>query len=702
MLPRCLIAIVLTALLIGSARAQPTVEVDEREGAASDPRLALARIQSDLERTAAGQPRWPSPSGHDRMPAEMIVDAYRLFLAGDAAGMDAALGRIGNQRPSNADETTVRYFDRLDALATDPSALVRLLVGLRRVDGALFLLAAAPMQADIEKRYVPKHTSSVPSPINGTWLRLPCRTVAGRAAEFTAAAETLGKSRGPFLSCPSEAADFQELERLAGDPELFKPKAPKPAPVVTRASDAASAIPPQPWDRTTAVAFMADDPDRAGPVLENAAGLDPVGKLDYALFLDAFRAPSPVRDAEIKNLLQEVVDAAMAATSGGLDKPAPYDGSDQSIVPILVAASLSGVANTDSAFYAIPCAVLVARPALLAATRPQFGGNKDNFLPRSGCSWGRGSVSGFPAVDVDAFIAASTAADGNFIDRFDGTLKYGLESAQAATYESMKIDPRSFLDDDAPSLAYPYQTWGYGSLVSRAVSLELRRRYDAAQESLSTYYFSRGLAQDLAARAAKTALFAAVWGADCGGAVPQKSLRGLLLEDAAIGEIEAWLAAHGTEEAPEVLACADNAGLDPLLHIAVAAPASLPLLLQRAPSVDERNAIGKTALMVAAQFDQMESVRVLLAAKARVNATTWQQGDIFALTLSHDARTPLMYAAANASLPLIKLLLANGADPYQADTKGRRAIHYLLGYGPTQANPRLSPEELTEAQRLLF
>ena len=68
----------------------------------------------------------------------------------------------------------------------------------------------------------------------------------------------------------------------------------------------------------------------------------------------------------------------------------------------------------------------------------------------------------------------------------------------------------------------------------------------------------------------------------------------------------------------------------------------------------------------------------------------------------HDGRTALMYAAANASLPVIKLLLAAGADPYQADTKGCRAIDYLLGFGPVPANPRPTPDKRMEAARLLF
>ncbi len=61
-----------------------------------------------------------------------------------------------------------------------------------------------------------------------------------------------------------------------------------------------------------------------------------------------------------------------------------------------------------------------------------------------------------------------------------------------------------------------------------------------------------------------------------------------------------------------------------------------------------------------------------------------------------------MYAAANASLPTIELLLKLGADPYRTDTKGSRAIDYLLGFGPTPPNSKLTPVQRAEAIKLLY
>jgi ankyrin repeat protein len=94
-------------------------------------------------------------------------------------------------------------------------------------------------------------------------------------------------------------------------------------------------------------------------------------------------------------------------------------------------------------------------------------------------------------------------------------------------------------------------------------------------------------------------------------------------------------------------------------------------------------------------------VRLLLAGGASVNAATRDVSSP-GEGLAHDARTALMYAAANGSLATIEVLLAAGADPYQADTKGSRAIDYLLGTGPVQANAKLTAEERGKAIALLF
>ncbi|MEO5626281.1 MAG: hypothetical protein ABIQ70_09780 [Dokdonella sp.] len=70
--------------------------------------------------------------------------------------------------------------------------------------------------------------------------------------------------------------------------------------------------------------------------------------------------------------------------------------------------------------------------------------------------------------------------------------------------------------------------------------------------------------------------------------------------------------------------------------------------------------------MFAAQHDLIQSARLLLAHHAAVNATTMEARDGWSYSLAHDARSPLMYAAASGSLSMIERLLNVRADPYRS------------------------------------
>ncbi|MEO9079548.1 MAG: ankyrin repeat domain-containing protein, partial [Rhodanobacter sp.] len=252
-----------------------------------------------------------------------------------------------------------------------------------------------------------------------------------------------------------------------------------------------------------------------------------------------------------------------------------------------------------------------------------------------------------------------------------------------------------------------YQVWGYTSLNNYLISLRVRALYLPARDQLALYYQHKGLGLDDSMLAAKLALLASAPGSTCGGGVPANSLRRMLLERAPLHDIEPQLS-NIDSGAPEIYACAKYAGLDPVLLVAIGDPVVFPRVLKVVPDINVRNTIGKTALMEAAQFDQRGMVNLLLAKHARVNAATWDHVDQFDLlnnhgrTLGNDARTALMYAAANGSLDLVKALLDAGADPYQADTKGYRAIDYLLGYGPMPPNTHLSERQRKQAAHWLF
>jgi len=287
-------------------------------------------------------------------------------------------------------------------------------------------------------------------------------------------------------------------------------------------------------------------------------------------------------------------------------------------------------------------------------------------------------------------------------------MEFAFGQEQARLDNAIQVDPRSFLANGDNAYAfggartdYPYQVWGYLGLNNYLVSRRIKALYETARTRLAAYYGSMGLDAADSAKAARSALYQRVYGADCSDGLPETSLRRMLLERAPAKAIAAHLASGQT--VPQTLKdCSRYAGIDPLLLVAVADPPAFPLVLGQASNVDIRNPIGKTALMEASQFDKTALVRQLLARHATVNATTWANGDQVMDPLGDDARTALMYAAANGSLDLIRTLLDAGADPYQADTKGYRAIDYLLGYGPTPPNRVLDKRERQMAARWLF
>jgi len=732
---------------------------DAREHAYDEPRRVLARIQGDLERVAAGKPRDPFPSEAERHPLEAFVSAYQAFLTSDltarekidAVAADAKkrleeavsaakkeAGDDGKSLYKRELESTDAYLRLVSAAAEDKTEgaaglMIRLAATLRLVDAALLAASKEPFY-NITYDYFTRIEGSVLTNLerwrDEIFLRLPCRTVAGRRAEMEAAHKRLEKAAGPLSSCPTPSkreADFEWMERFVKDPAALAaeaiPKKEEPRPSAESSPDPEAPKPP--WSRDAAIIFMGDNPNEAEKPLEAGAKKDTVGKLDYVLFLHTFRPASKARDDKIKRLIGEIEAASKKAAKAqgdeflmeesALERRA-YDGTDESLLGLLRLASSTGAANTTSAFYAIPCAVMIARPKLVDATEPLFGGNRDNFVPRSGCSWGRGFVRGFPDAEVSAWRNASDQADGNFYMNHGGTARFALGAAQNVVEETMRANPRHFVEKGTPKMAMPYETWSYMNPENRTVYLKLARLAGAAKEKLVAHYKTRGFSEKEANDAALNGLSDVVWGSACGGAAPPRSVRKLVVDGAPAAEIRAFFQA-GEHKDPARLApfleCAKAGAMDPLAHVAVLNPGALQVLWEQTNALvaedpqkldlvfeaNAPNAFGKTPLMAAAQQDQIESARFLLDHGASPFATTLAPPST---RLGHDARTALMYAAARGSLAMIKLLLDAGIDKYAADTKGRIALHYLLGHGPVAANPKLSGAELAEAVKLLY
>lgn len=134
------------------------------------------------------------------------------------------------------------------------------------------------------------------------------------------------------------------------------------------------------------------------------------------------------------------------------------------------------------------------------------------------------------------------------------------------------------------------------------------------------------------------------------------------------------------------------AGDTPLMA-SVRSPEMLQTLIQARIEVNARNAWGKTALMMAAQADQPDSVLHLLAAGADPNLRTlyWQADGAGGLDNAEGAapgRAALHHAAASASPAVVEALLGHGALLSAIDGDGLRACDLLIRNERLQGNAR--------------
>ncbi|MBF0268119.1 MAG: ankyrin repeat domain-containing protein [Alphaproteobacteria bacterium] len=100
-----------------------------------------------------------------------------------------------------------------------------------------------------------------------------------------------------------------------------------------------------------------------------------------------------------------------------------------------------------------------------------------------------------------------------------------------------------------------------------------------------------------------------------------------------------------------------------ILSVAIEHPEALRLLLHSGLNPNHSNGFGKTPLMYAAQYNQIESASLLIEHGADVNAETTQPADSCYYTLRTFKMTPLHYAIRYASPTFIRLLLDKGARP---------------------------------------
>ena len=127
----------------------------------------------------------------------------------------------------------------------------------------------------------------------------------------------------------------------------------------------------------------------------------------------------------------------------------------------------------------------------------------------------------------------------------------------------------------------------------------------------------------------------------------------------------------------------------PVLSVAIARPDVLEFLIENCSDnrcgelnaqVDATDYIGKTALMYAAQFGFLDSVKILLQHGADINKQMNGQ-DIYAEIFNNN-RTALMYALQEGHEDVAEYLARHGADLTVSDSQDKDAYDYLIGNAP--------------------
>ncbi|MFH1806434.1 MAG: ankyrin repeat domain-containing protein [Pseudomonadota bacterium] len=451
-----------------------------------------------------------------------------------------------------------------------------------------------------------------------------------------------------------------------------------------------------------AIAKMAVEPAAAETAMMQRD--DGVGELDRMLFLLAFKPRDAARDDAIRALQGKIHRAVIPMISDlGLEimaDPVQFDGSVESLLPTVIIASNMGYANSHSAFYAIPCAILQREPALLAALSPMWGSNRDNFLPRSGCEWGRGAVAGYPADLLEAYVRAAYAASGDMFAPDHGTIRFAHMAGQRQDMQYAMIAPAHIPPAPAGDIR-PFETWSYLSIANRKIYDRIDFHARALEDAVFAYWQGQGKSADMARQHARDTLFSVVYGGDCQTPVPRDALRVMVLEDRPITAIAAQAKQGRGGDGTLFDLCAQYAGMDPLIHIAVARPDSLPVLSESGyfPDVEGRNGFGKTALMAASQYGNLTAVKWLLDHGADVGALT-DPGDEW-LYPRHGGRSALHYAVASGDVAIVRALIAAGGDVSVTDDQGYGLRDYLLGRDDLPGNVSLTQAE-KDAILLLF
>ena len=256
---------------------------------------------------------------------------------------------------------------------------------------------------------------------------------------------------------------------------------------------------------------------------------------------------------------------------------------------------------------------------------------------------------------------AAMAASRNTIVRPWAVSRYNPSNDWYGKYFVYDERLRAFLED-----------WSLGSAWNRIVFLELQQHISHAVQSYAqTLRREFGLSQETATARAQTVIenLVAAW-----IQVPNSYAPGLDLYSVKQSKITLALLARNAVALNDALKDHEELHVEaptypypqrspPVsvvswhMHDAVIWAKGLDAILLAGADVDARNGYGKTPLMTAAHLNRPDAIRRLLRDEADVNARTDAASWGCGYRIERGERTALMYAAENAGLEVIGLLL---------------------------------------------
>ena len=266
-------------------------------------------------------------------------------------------------------------------------------------------------------------------------------------------------------------------------------------------------------------------------------------------------------------------------------------------------------------------------------------------------------------------------------------------------FEVISSRPHQFTSiKNYPEVLIALKNWSYGGLYQYQTFKGYQNLFDKSLDQLSQYYqLQFKLKPNEAKIKAEYALKSAV-STDINTFTDKYlhytlELRKSILEKQPIETIKAEI----TQSA--------HAEPDSILNLAVVYPEALKILIKEGFDVNQRNTFGKTPLMYAAQYNQYESIALLLAAQADPNLMIHQPKDNECeYSLETTNLSSLHYAVRFADFKSIKILIDSGAWLELKALENSRnytstALDWLTKHRDENIN--LSEEEFEKLQILL-